>query len=309
MAYPAFHGRLSRVPLTLLAMTGFLIAASAFLNAETSTPEADLRRGIELFRGGAYEKAIPVLEGILLSQAAEPQKPAASLLLAKSYMAMDKLKDAERYLELFLAQYPSSQDYPEALYQKGRLLFLQEDFESVIQLFQAFLGSYPKSPLVPNAWYWVGESLYSLGRLDEARIVYQKVAREYPASVKAEAAQYRLSLIDTRKREIELARLLKWSHEEFLRSIEEYQRREGTYQQALEAYQKKLATARIETPAVPQQPPPSASEKETAAAAAALKEQQASLARMLRLIAIKQEALALKEQYLTWIASAREKAK
>ena len=304
MAYPAK---------TLLPFVLILVVAAALLPAETSAPTSDMREGIELFRNGSFEKAIPFFTNVLLDPTAETQQPEAYLLLAKSYVALGKLKDAERNLEFYLAQYPSSAGYPEALYQKGRLLFLQEDFESVIQLFQSFLETYPESSFVPNAWFWVGESLYSLGKLDEAKVVYQKITRDYPTSFKVEAAQYRISLIELRQKEVELSRLLKWSHEEFMKSIEEYQRRERMYQQAIEAYQKKLASSLSETPTVSSPtastPAQETATAEAAAAAAAQKEQQAALARMQRLLEIKREALALKEQYLSWLEASREKAK
>jgi tetratricopeptide (TPR) repeat protein len=95
---------------------------------------------------------------------------------------------------------------------------------------------------VPNAYFWIGESLYSLGRLEEAERVFAKVLRDYPQSYKVEAASYRLSLVEFKKREEELLRLLKWSHEEFLRAVEEYQRREKTYEQALAAYQQRTGS-------------------------------------------------------------------
>jgi len=41
--------------------------------------------------------------------------------------------------------------------------------------------------------------------------------------------------------ETELLSLLKWSHEESLKTMEEYQRRERSYDQALIAYQKRIA--------------------------------------------------------------------
>jgi chromosome segregation ATPase len=41
--------------------------------------------------------------------------------------------------------------------------------------------------------------------------------------------------------ETELLALLKWSHEESLKTMEEYQRREHSYDQALIAYQKRIA--------------------------------------------------------------------
>ena len=83
--------------------------------------------------------------------------------------------------------------------------------------------------------------MYALGRLDDAQAVYQKIVADYPTSAKVEAAQYKMSLIQLSRREVELSKLLKWSHEELLKNVEEYQNREKAYVQAIEAYQKRLA--------------------------------------------------------------------
>jgi tetratricopeptide (TPR) repeat protein len=89
-----------------------------------------------------------------------------------------------------------------------------------------------------------GESLYFLGRLPEAEKLYKAIGERYPDSVKAEAAQYRLALIQFKYREDELLTLLKWSHEESLRTIEEFQRREKAYEQALAVYQRRFGEVR-----------------------------------------------------------------
>jgi len=52
---------------------------------------------------------------------------------------------------------------------------------------------------------------------------------------------YRLALIDQKQIEAELLELLKWTHEEALNTMEEYQRRERSYEQALISYQKRIA--------------------------------------------------------------------
>ncbi|MDR2052305.1 MAG: hypothetical protein LBP80_02745, partial [Treponema sp.] len=49
------------------------------------------------------------------------------------------------------------------------------------------------------------------------------------------------ALINQKKIEVELLSILKWTHEESLKTVEEYQRRERTYDQAIIAYQKKIA--------------------------------------------------------------------
>jgi tetratricopeptide (TPR) repeat protein len=218
-----------------------LLFLAAPLMGAPSSAAADLRDGIDSFRNGQYDKAILLLHNVILDSSAGTEKPAAYLLITKAYMAIGRLDDAERNIEFYLATYGKEADYPEALYQKGRLLFMQEDYENAVRSLQGFITTYPKSTFVPSAWFWVGESLYSLGRLDDAQAMYQKIVSDYPTSVKVEAAQYKISLIRLQKKEVELSKLLKWSHEDFLKSIEEYQNRERTYEQAIAAYQRRLA--------------------------------------------------------------------
>ena len=322
----------------------FLLVATFGLCALAVSAQSSegLTEAIQLFRDGQYEKAIPLLDAVITDPAAAAQKPDAYLLIAKSYMALGKLDDADKSIELYLANFTGAADYPEALYQKGRLLFLQEQYEQSIQVMQQFITTYPASPLASNGWFWVAESLYNLGHVDDAQKVYQKILTDFPTSVKVEAAQYKISLIELQKKEIELARLLKWSHEDFLRSLEEFQRREKTYEQAILIYQKKLAgggadqdqktiadlraelaqktaeaqdlsakLAQLGVPAAagatgtapaPTQPGQAGPQGTQAPAASA--DRLADIERRERLLAIKEEALALKEKYL----KARESA-
>ncbi|MGD0724804.1 MAG: tetratricopeptide repeat protein [Spirochaetia bacterium] len=316
------HARMALVPF----LTVFLCLALPLLPAESSNPSSDITDGIDLFRDGQYDKAIQFLRTFLQNSPYDTQKAAAYLLLAKSYIAIGSLNEAEKNLEYYIANYPRAADIQEALYQKGRLLFMQDDFENSLQSLQSFLATYPKSTFVPSAWFWIGESLYGLGRLDEAQSAYQKILTDYPSSVKVEAAQYKVSLIQLTQKEVELARLLKWSHEEFLKSTEEFQAREKTYQQAIEAYQKRLAgsgataTEDQKTLADLRQALASKTEEAnnlaaqlaktgtstgtapagTAPAAPATPEAD-QLAKLQRLLAAEQKALALKEIYLAWL--------
>jgi tetratricopeptide (TPR) repeat protein len=250
---------------------------------------------------------------VILDPSAGPQKAAAYLLIAKSYMAIGKLEDAEHNLEFYLATYPGAADFEEASYQKGRLLFMQEEYESAIQVLQAFIAAYPKSPFLSSAWFWVGESMYGLGRLDDALAVYQKIVTDYPTSAKVEAAQYKISLIQLSKREVELSKLLKWSHEELLKNVEEYQNREKAYVQAIEAYQKRLAGSGSQDDrkiVADLQQQLARKTDEAARLAAQLKAGGAApaavpasdQARMQKLLEAKEAALNLKESYLQWLA-------
>jgi len=298
------HPRMAILPIVLLALA--LMFLQGF--AQSSAPGSDLKDGIDQFRNGQYDKAILLFHNVILDPNAGAQKAAAYLLLAKSYMAIGKLDDAQHNLEFYLATYPGAADYEDASYQKGRLLFMQEEYESAIQVLQACITTYPNSSVVSSAWFWAGESMYGLGRLDDAQAVYQKIVADYPTSAKVEAAQYKVSLIQLSKKVVELSKLLKWSHEEFLKSVEEYQNREKAYVQAIEAYQKRLAASgsaedRKIIADLQQQLAKKTDEAAQLRAGGSAPAGSGQAEQLQKLLEAKEAALALKETYLLWIAA------
>jgi TolA-binding protein len=287
-------------------MLAFLLAAS-LASPQARDAEAELKAGLAAFQQQQYQQALSSFRRIIDDQAA--QAPDAEYWSAMAYMALEMLEDADRTLEHYLARYPSHALAVEAHYQKTRLLFLEHDYENALAASYEFIRSNPGSALVPNAYFWIGESLYSLGRLEEAERVFAKVVREYPQSYKVEAASYRLSLLEFKKREEELLRLLKWSHEEFLRTVEEYQRREKSYEQALAAYQQRVgspAERQAEAKALEDMKAENASlkgrvqqlEAQTAGQAQQAEQKAGELAELEKALALKAQALALKESLL-----------
>ena len=83
--------------------------------------------------------------------------------IARAYLAIDNYEEAARNLEYFLANFPSHRYSSDALYQKGRLLYLQGDPESGIEVLELFVTEYPDSEYAGNAYFWLGECLFSLG--------------------------------------------------------------------------------------------------------------------------------------------------
>ncbi len=201
-----------------------------------------INEGIKYFRAGQYEQAILSFRNIILNSNLKKYHGDAYFWIAKSYIALNKLKEADRNLEYFILNYPNHPYYGEAIYQKGRVLYLEGDYEDSIQVLNSFINQFGSSSFVPNAYYWIGENLYSLGHLEEALKVFKNVVAKYPRSYKVEAARYKISLIQLKKEEQELLKLLKWSHEESLKTVEDFQRRERTYEQAISAYQRRLAS-------------------------------------------------------------------
>jgi tetratricopeptide (TPR) repeat protein len=129
------------------------------------------------------------------------------------------------------------------MYQKGRLLIHRGNHQKAIKLLYSFTDTYQEHPYRGNAFFWIGEALYSLGHFEEARRLFTTVVQDYPRSYKVEAARYRLSLIDFKKRERELLKLLRISHEEYLKALEQFRRQEKEYEHAISSYQRRLAAA------------------------------------------------------------------
>lgn len=218
----------------------FGLSGLVFCGAEEKGTQY-LQKGIEDFKQSDFQGALIRFREILADPAEEKLFGDAYFWIAKSSLALSRFEDASKNLEHFLKNYPGNSFYSEGLYEKGRLLYLQGEYESSIVLLQRFIDSYPNSPYTANAYYWAGESLFSLGHLGTAEKMFRFVIKQYPTSYRVEAAKYKLSLIELKAKEEELLKLLQWSHEEHLKALEEFQKRESVYEEAIDAYQRKIS--------------------------------------------------------------------
>lgn len=223
-------------------LIGLLFFLPVLLFSQVSSGADQLKEGLLLFKQEKYQEAIRSFRDVIFNSEASGSQADAYYWTSRAYLAINMYEEAERNLEYFLATYPAHPLYPDALYQKGRLLYLQGDPENGIQVLESFAAEYPGSDYLGSAYFWLGECLFSLGHLEEAARVFNKVIEEFPKSVKLEASRYRFSLIELKKREDELLKLLNWSHEEALKSVEEFRRREKAYEQAISVYQRKLTS-------------------------------------------------------------------
>ena len=140
---------------------------------------------------------------------------------------------------------PNSTYARDIVYHRARVYFNQGYFEESLHLFNRYNTSTTDSDQESAdrraaAFFWMGECLYSMGQFDEAEKFYAWVIGRYPQSPKIEASSYRLDLIKQKKIESELLALLQWSHEESLRTSEEYQRTIRTYEHTLNLYQRRI---------------------------------------------------------------------
>ena len=217
-----------------------LVTSASLFAADTS---ASLVAGIEQFGDNDFSTALRSFRDVILDPSVEDDHPEAYYWIARSYLALSDLPNASKSLEFFLMNYPEHALYADAYYQKGRLLFLQKEYEKSIRVLYDFIERFPDNQYISNGYFWIGECLFSLGALEDAQRVFKLIPEKFPSSFKVEAATYRISLIELKKREEVLLDMIQMSHEEYIKVLEDFQTRERTYKQALDVYQRKLADA------------------------------------------------------------------
>ncbi|MCL1817773.1 MAG: tetratricopeptide repeat protein [Spirochaetaceae bacterium] len=200
-----------------------------------------LRGGIEAYRQSNFRAAANAFQSVVESDRAAAEISDAYFWLAKSLTALERFDEAASYLEYFLKNFSDSSYYPEAFYERGRLLYFQKEYDAAIVAFEHFLSRYPKSEYAANAYFWTGESLFAMGNLDTAQKMYAIVSAQYPSSSRVEAARYRAAIIGQKYREEELVKLLKWSHEEYIKSLAARRNLEKMYAEVVLSYQRQIA--------------------------------------------------------------------
>jgi len=209
--------------------------------ASQADAKSILLKGVDLFGQEKYQEALDLFGKVLSDPRAKTERPEAAYWSVLSYLAIGDQATAAASIDAFISAYPTSPRLPDLLYQRGRILYTKGDYEEALKVFAAFSEAAPNSDLFPSALYWSGECLYALGRLEEAERAFAAVVQKYPQSVKVEAATYRQSLIGLEYRQRELLKLLTWSHEESLRSVEDFRRREKAYEASISLYQKQIS--------------------------------------------------------------------
>jgi tetratricopeptide (TPR) repeat protein len=223
------------------------IAVSQTSNGQTwLSPQARLQYGVSLYGRGFWPEAVAELRQSY-SETNDPAIKADALYwIAMTELTAGNYENSIRAMDELERVSPANTKYAEVPYHRGRVYYYLGRYDEAISLFRIYIDSIAvdvpgESARKPAALYWMGECLYSLGQLNQAQDVFSLVVEQYPQSVKYEASSYRLALINQKKVEVELLSILKWTHEESLKTVEEYQRRERTYDQAIIAYQKKIA--------------------------------------------------------------------
>lgn len=197
--------------------------------------------GLRFYQDGQFQDALLSFADVIRDDKVAAYDGHAYFWIGRTYMALQEYNSAADAFDFYLASYGVHPYREEASYQRARLFYLAGAYEAALQRFADFVTDYGQSDYVANALYWSGESLYALGQLDSARDLFVEVTERFPTSFRVEAARYRRDVIDLKLREEELLKLLRWSHEEYLSALDDFQQKEAGYRDALRTYRERLA--------------------------------------------------------------------
>jgi tol-pal system protein YbgF len=100
--------------------------------------------------------------------------------LAYGYILRRDYPLAANAFRVFLRQYPSDRQAPEALYWLGESLFQQQQYRDAAESFLAVSTKYDTSLRAPEALLRLGQSLAALGEKEAACASLAEVLRKYP---------------------------------------------------------------------------------------------------------------------------------
>ncbi|MDR2049238.1 MAG: tetratricopeptide repeat protein [Treponema sp.] len=222
----------------------FLLLTSISVSVFSQNAETALQRGLRLYGEGNFTGAVSELRNV---DPGNTDYPDALYWICLSQLSSGSYRSALETLDALEALYPGGK--PELPYHRGRILYYLGSYEEALIILSGYSERENDKTLKAASLYWAGECLYALGQLDTAETVFAGIVEKYPDSSKYQAALYRMELIKQKKIEAELLSILNWTHEESLKTQEEYQRREKDYDLTIMAYQKRLAELQGDTSA------------------------------------------------------------
>jgi len=252
-----------------------LLLVLLFFTAEISSAQNGMplfsnkyQRGVQLYKASRWHEAAAEFRYAQEIAANMDDLAQALYWIILTELALGDYGSAIRDMDELERAAPASPYVKEMVFHRARAYFNNGYFEDALSLFKRYGDGIPSSDTEAAdrkaaSYFWMGECLYSMGQFDEAEKFYSWVISKYPASPKVDVSSYRIDLIKQKKIEAELLALLRWSHEESLRTSEDYQRRIRTYEATLNTYQRRIAelsrgqeNAEISTPVVVPVPVP-----------------------------------------------------
>jgi TolA-binding protein len=178
-----------------------------------SVEDAQFKLAVELYKQERFQESLVELRRLLFDMKTERYRDACYYYAANAYLSLGRVAEARDNFRIIATTLQKSRYHSEALYLYGRCEYLLGNYSKAITLFDSYLNKYPTLDYADNCLYWKGEALLDMGRREDARLAFLDVIKRYPQSNKADAARFKLRLMELEDRSGKYAEKLPQTHE------------------------------------------------------------------------------------------------
>ena len=190
-------GSMKRRLLVFFVMLALMVAMPIILFPLNATVEdAQFRLAVELYEEGMYEDSLVEFDRLMDEMRTTKYAEAGYFYRGNIYMALERFEAAREQLQGLKDTFPEGPYLHQSLYLLGRSEYLLENYEKAVSLFDTYVSRYPSLDYADNSLYWKAESFLALGNREEARQALEEVLERYPRGTKADAARFKLELMD-----------------------------------------------------------------------------------------------------------------
>ena len=191
---------LKRMGVYLCVFFCVFVNAGLIHAVDKSIEKAQFFLAEELFSSGRYREAIEEFERLLFEMHTETYTADCRYFLGNSHLSLGEYKKAEEHFTLIVHKYRESAYHGPSLYLLGRSKYLQKRYSDSIRVFDSYVGRYPLQEYADNSLYWKGEAFLDMNEREPAKKTFEEVLRRYPKGNKADAARFKLRLIELEDR-------------------------------------------------------------------------------------------------------------
>ena len=137
-----------------------------------------------------YRKALYIAEELRKDKKNKQLSSCGQYYSAYCQERLGKTDEAFQNYQIYYKLFPKDKYAPMAIFAAGKILFAQNKFAEVIELFKDFTEKYPKSEFAPNVLYKIIFAYYQLHKWDEMKKAILVMVKNYPDSTYCVAAEF-----------------------------------------------------------------------------------------------------------------------
>jgi len=181
----------------ILCMLLWVFVNPSIINAvDESIERAQFSLAEKLFSSSRYSEAVVEFERLLFDMNTETYADDCRYFLGTSHLSLREYGKAEENFSLVVNEHRGSVFHGPSLYLLGRSLYLQKRYSDSIRVFDSYVESYTHHDYADNSIYWKGEAFLGMNDHVSAKNAFEEVIRRYPQGNKADAARFKLRVME-----------------------------------------------------------------------------------------------------------------